>query len=177
MVVLFQGGIFSLLWRHISWDTSQNQCSSSANGCYVHRACKRAGICFQCTSGAFSPTVTLSGLSFCRSWKRGLHNLKSVWQIWVYSIDTAGAYLWLNHGRALFWLCQHNRPQLINKHQELKLRDETAMMARLKLSSLFSPTHLNANKSPGKHHFRVRTWCLFQTLKLPAPQGTHPFIR
>lgn len=62
------GWVFSLLlWRPISWDTSQNQCSSSANGCYVHQACDRAGICFPCTSGAFSPAPTLDGLSCCRS--------------------------------------------------------------------------------------------------------------
>lgn len=135
VVVLFQGGFFFLLlWRHISWDTSQNQCNSSANGCYVHRACKRAGICFHCTSGSFSPAPTLNGLSFCRSWEVFAQpEICAANQ--SYSIDTVGAHFWLKSWQNIFWFCQHDRPQLINKHQVLKFRDETSSITRLKLSS------------------------------------------
>lgn len=57
VVVLFQGGFaffiffFFLLWRRISWDTSQNQWNSSANGCCVHQGWKRQAFVFTAHQG------------------------------------------------------------------------------------------------------------------------------
>lgn len=150
VVLLFQGGFFFFpLRRQISWDASENQCNASADGCCVHQAGKRAGICFQLTSRSFSPTPTLNGLSFCRSWE-------VLAQPEIYAADQSlfyrhSAYLWLKSQQNILWSCQYDRPPLINTCQMLKLGDETPSMTRLEfLFFYFFPTRLNEYKSPGK---------------------------